>query len=107
MDWERKMTPRYAAHLVAGSLQRRDSSFLSWRNVWMLVFWPGLRLILKALSLPLFWLVVVPAVFVALGCLLRAGQLAAGGQIMAAGQSFVAAWLCGTVGAVAWWPRHL
>jgi hypothetical protein len=76
-------------------------------RVWLVAFWPGLRMMLKTIALPLALFVGLPACLFTLACLLRGGHLVIAGQVVQAAKMFFAAWVCGTVAAIAFWPRRL
>ena len=90
--------------LLVPSGARRPSPLL--RRAWLLIVWPGLRTMLRVLSLPLALLIGLPAWLFTLACVLRTVRLVAAGHLWPACTMFLAAWVCGTLASVANWPRR-
>lgn len=77
------------------------------RRVWLGIFWPGLRMMLKTIALPLALFVGLPACLFTLASMDRAMHLFAMGQPLRGVEMVGAAWLCGSLAALACWPRRL
>lgn len=77
------------------------------RRVWLALVWPGLRMMLKVIAVPLALFVGLPACLFTLASVERAARLAYSGDAMQAIRMVGVAWLCGSVAALAFWPRRL
>ena len=77
------------------------------RGLWLTLLWPGLRMMLKVLSIPLALFVGFPAGLFTLACMERGIHLLVSGASLQAAKMFAIAWVCGSVAALAFWPRRL
>jgi hypothetical protein len=64
-------------------------------------------MMLKTIALPLALFVGLPACLFTLATMERAIHLAGSGQTLQAAKLLGVAWLCGSVAALAFWPRRL
>ncbi len=77
------------------------------RRVWVALVWPGVRMMLKVIAVPLALFVGLPTGLLTLASIERAARLAYSGDAMQAARMAGVAWLCGSVAALAFWPRRL
>lgn len=76
------------------------------RSVWLALIWPSLRMMLKIVAGPLALFIGLPSSLLTLACLVRGMHMVGTGKVLLAGQPLLAAWVCATVAALAFWPRR-
>ena len=77
------------------------------RRVWLGLIWPGLRVMLKTIALPLALFVGLPACLFTLASMERALHLFTMSEPLRGAEMIGIAWLCGSLAALAFWPRKL
>ena len=75
-------------------------------RAWLLIVWPGLRTMLRVLSLPLALFIGLPAWLSTFACVMQAARLVTSGHLGTGYTMLLAAWVCGTLAFLANWPRR-
>lgn len=75
--------------------------------VWATTVWPGLRVTLRLVAIPLSIFLGWPAAIAGFACLFTAANLSMAGHDWLATKQLVAAFACGSLVAAAYWPRRV